>query len=171
MVALAASLLSCSPTGPEAPLRTYQMGERVTLGHMSYTVFERQWHTQFGSGAAARVPQNRFYLLRVSVRNSDASEAMIPILELVDDSNASFQEDSNGDGVQDWLGAARQVAPAETKQGYVLFDVQQKHYKLKLTDEEGKRTALVDIPLTFDSDAPDMTTPLDPGKLDRPIKK
>ena len=170
-IAFAASLLSCSPTESEAPPHTYQMGERVSLGHIIYTVFERQWHAQFGAGAAARVPQNRFYLLRIAVQNNGPSEAIIPILELTDDSSASFQESSDGDGVQDWLGAIRQVGPGETKQGYVLFDVPQKRYKLKLTDEEGKRTAWVDIPLTFDSDAPDVTTPLDPGRLDNPIKK
>ncbi len=141
------------------------MGERVSLGNMSYTVFERQWQTQFGAGLDARVPQNRFFLLRISAINGGGAEAIVPNLELVDDSGASYPESGDGEGVTDWLGARRQVGPNQTTQGYVLFDVQPKHYKLKFIDEDGKRAALVDLPLTFDSDAPDVTTPLSPDPI------
>jgi Domain of unknown function (DUF4352) len=166
---LAASLLSCSSgERTEAP-HTYQLGERATAGHLIYTVFERQWHTEFGSGPDARLPQNRFYLLRISVVNSGSGDAIIPKTELVDDSGASYPESTDGEGVQDWIGNTRQVAPSDTAQGYLLFDVAPKHYKLKLLGDEEKQVALVDIPLTFDSDVPDVTTPLDPDKI--PTKK
>jgi hypothetical protein len=168
-VALAACLLSCSSEEKTEAPHTYQLGERVPAGHMIYTVFERQWHTEFGSGPDARLPQNRFYLLRISVVNSGSSGAIIPKTELVDDSGVSYPESADGEGVQDWIGNTRQVSPSDTAQGYILFDVPPKHYKLKVLGEEEKQLALVDIPLTFDSDVPDVTTPLDPDKI--PTKK
>jgi Domain of unknown function (DUF4352) len=167
--ALAVCLLACSNADKTEAPHTYQMGERVTVGHMIYTVFERQWHTEFGSGPDARLPQNRFYLLRISVVNSGGNEAIIPKTELIDDSGVSYPESADGEGVQDWIGNTRQVPPSDAAQGYILFDVPPKHYKLKVLGEEEKQLALVDIPLTFDSDVPDVTTPLDPDKI--PTKK
>src|ERR1700759_4359709 len=95
-LALAFCLLSCAPTEKVEAPRLYQMGERVSAGHLIYTVFERQWHTEFGTGPDARVPQNRFYLVRISIVNSGGSEAIIPKTELVDDTGASFPEVMDG---------------------------------------------------------------------------
>jgi len=167
--ALAFCLLSCSSVEKAEAPRTYQMGERATVGHLTYTVFERQWHTEFGVGPDARLPQNRFYLLRISVANGGRGDAIIPKTELVDDSGATYPESTDGEGVQDWIGNTRQVSPSETAQGYLLFDVPPKRYKLKVLGDEERQTALVEIPLTFDSDVPDVTTPLDPDKI--PTKK
>jgi len=166
----ALGLISCSPKEDEPQLRTYQMGERVPLGHLIYTVFERQWMTQIGSGVDARIPQNRFYLLRISVLNSGGSDSIVPSLSLVDDSGNVFSETDDGNGVPDFVGALRQVGPAETVQGNLLFDVLPGHYKLKVSDEEGKQLALVDLPLTFDADTPDVTTPLDMDHVIDPTK-
>ena len=167
--ALAICLLSCSSVEKAEAPHAYQMGERAPVGHLTYTVFERQWHTEFGTGPDARIPQNRFYLLRISVAHSGGVEAIMPKAELVDDSGATYPESSDGEGVQDWIGNTRQVSQSETAQGYLLFDVPAKHYRLKILGDEEKQTALVDIPLTFDSDVPDVTTPLDPDKI--PTKK
>jgi hypothetical protein len=171
---LAVTLLglpACSPKEEEPALRTYLMGERVLMGHLIYTVFERQWMPQIGSGLDARVPQNRFYLLRVSVLNSGGADAIVPTISLVDDAGATFPEIENGDGVPDFIGSLRQVAPAETAQGNLIFDVLPKHYKLKVSDEDGRQAALVDLPLTFEPDAPDVTTPLNTDHNIVPTKK
>jgi len=165
-----AGLVSCSPKDDEPRLRTYSMGERVPLGHLIYTVFEREWMTQIGTGVDARIPQNRFYLLRVSVSNSGGSDAIIPTLALVDDGGATYPELENGEGVPDFIGSLRQLSPAGTAQGNLLFDVMPRRYKLKISDEEGKQLAMVDIPLTFDGDTPDVTTPLDMDHAVDPLK-
>jgi len=151
---------ACSPKEEEEPPRTYLMGERVPLGRLIYTVFERQWMTQIGEGVDARIPQNRFYLIRISAVNSGGANAIVPTISLVDAAGGSYSEIDNGDGIPDFIGALREIAPAETVQGNLVFDVPPKHYKLKVSDEEGKQTALVDIPLTFDADAPEVNTPL-----------
>jgi hypothetical protein len=164
-------LPACSPKEEEPPVRTYLMGEQVLMGHLIYTVFERQWMPQIGSGLDARVPQNRFYLLRISVLNSGGADAIVPTISLVDDAGAAFPEIENGEGVPDFIGSLRQVAPAEIAQGNVVFDVLPKHYKLKVSDEDGRQAALVDLPLTFDPDAPDVTTPLNTDHNIVPTKK
>jgi hypothetical protein len=162
-VALAvAGLSACSPSEEAEPKpSTYQMGERVPLGHLIYTVFDRQWLPQVGNGVDARVPQNRFYQIRISVLNSGGVSSLIPTMALVDDAGTAHAEIENGDGFPDFLGTLSQVAPAETAQGNLVFDVQPKHYKLKLSDEDGKKFAVVDIPLSFDTDTTDVTPQLD----------
>ncbi len=166
---LAACLLSCSAAfKPQGP-KVYQLGDRVTLGHLSYTIFDRQWQNQFGSGIDARVPQNRFYVLRLSVSNSGSADAILPRTTLVDDSGQSYGESNNGDGLTDWIGNTRQISPGQSAQGNLLFDVPPKHYRLRIEGEDTGQSALVDIPLTFDSDVPDVTTPLDPNQI--PPKK
>jgi hypothetical protein len=154
------SQTACSPKEQEPMPSIYQMGERVPLGHLIYTVFERQWMTQIGTGMDARIPQNRFYLIRISAVNSGGSPAILPTISLVDDAGGSFSEIENGDGITDFIGALRQIGPAETAQGNLVFDVPPKHYKLKLTDEDARQVALVDIPLSFEPDAPEVVTPL-----------
>ena len=163
-VPLAIALLcqtSCSPSREEQlPSHVYQMGERVSLGHLIYMVFERQWLTQIGEGLDARVPQNRFYLVRLSALNNGGSAAFLPTVSLLDDSGTAYSEIDNGDGVQEFIGPLHELAPAETVQGNLVFDVPPKHFKLKLSDEDGKQIGLVEIPLSFDADSPDVTAPL-----------
>jgi hypothetical protein len=107
--------------------------------------------------------------VRVTALNNGGAELIIPTTELVDDAGNTYPEQTDGEGVQDWLGNLRQVRPTETAHGFLLFDVPAKHFKLKLTDDENKRSALVDIPLSFEADVPDVTTPLDSPPL--PTKK
>ena len=113
---------------------------------------------QLGSGVDARVPQNRFFLVRVSATNGGGSEAFIPNFTLEDDAGGSCAEVSNGDGVPHWMGYLRSIKPADTLQGNILFDCVPKHYRMKLTNEDGK-AAYVDIPLSFDTDSPNVDIP------------
>ena len=152
LVSLVAS--SCSFTGPKM-VQTYQMGDRVTLGHLVYTVYETQWLTQLGQGPNARIPQNRFFLVRMSISNTATGDTITPSMTLVDDTGQTYHEISNGDGVPQWIGFLRQIKPTESSQGNVLFDVQPKHYKLRVADESEQTVALIDIPLTFTPDHPE----------------
>lgn len=159
------SLPSCSPRDKKE-IRTYPMGERVRLGHLIYTVFETQWLTHLGEGAAARVPQQRFFLVRLSITNAGSSDAISPTLSLIDDSGQTKDELANGEGVPNWTGQVRQIKPAESAQGNVVFDVAPAHYKLRIADENEQNVGLVDIPLSFGVEAPQIPQPesLDAGK-------
>ncbi|HTQ53973.1 MAG TPA: DUF4352 domain-containing protein [Bryobacteraceae bacterium] len=135
------------------------MGERVTAGSLVYNVFEDQWKAQLGEGTAARVPKDRFFVVRLSIVNGGATELMVPSLTLVDDSGQTFPELSNGDSVPAWIGYLRKVKPAETLQGTVVFDAPPKHYRLRVSDENSQKTRDIDIPLAFTTDAPDIPIP------------
>jgi hypothetical protein len=146
----ALSLTSCSGD-PTKQIRTFQLGERVQLGQFIYTAFETQWLAQFGEGAGARLPQHRFFLVRVTITNAGSTDSFTPPASLVDTKGASFPELSNGDGVPNWIGSLRQIKPANSAQGNLVFDVPPAHYKLRFADENEQHVGLVDIPLAFET--------------------
>jgi len=163
-VAAALSLPACSPGEKSYPVHTYNLGERVELGHIVYTAFETQWLTQIGEAPSQRIPQNRFFLIRISATNSLGSEILVPNVSVEDDNGQTYSELSDGEGVPQWIGFLRNVKPAESAQGNVVFDAPPRHYKLKLSDETGERTAYIDIPLSFGAETPDITSPVSAGK-------
>jgi hypothetical protein len=134
------------------------------VGHLVYSAFDTQWLTQIGEGAAARVPQQRFFLVRMTVTNSGGAPVAAPNLSLVDDGGTSYEELSDGEGVPQWIGFLRQIDKADTSQGNLLFDVSPRHYKLRVSDEEGQHTAMIDLPLDFTSQTPDLGIPADVKK-------
>jgi len=158
LIAAIVLLNGCSP--PAAlPVDKYLMGEKVHLGKLMYTVFDTQWLTHLGDAATGRVPQNRFLLIRFSAVNSGSEEAAVPALSIEDDQGRAYQEIANGEGVPLWAGYLRTLKPAGSVQGNALFDAPPAHYKLKLSDENSVRAALIDIPLTYGADAPELATP------------
>ena len=144
------------------------MGEKVLAGHLTYTVFETQWMTHLGEGLDARVPQNRFLLIRMSAVNGGSSDANIPNFTIVDDNGNSFDELSDGNGVPQWMGYLRSAHPADFAEGNIVFDAPPAHYKLRLADDTGAHKALVDMPLNFNADGPpDMTLPTEFARPDK----
>jgi hypothetical protein len=63
--------------------------------------------------------------------------------------------------VPQWAGYLRNVKPADNVQGNIVFDAPPAHYKLKLADETGTKFALIDIPLSFGAETPEVITPTD----------
>src|SRR4051794_18419625 len=106
-------LTSCSDTDKPIPVRTSAMGERVVLGHIVYTVFETQWLTHIGEGPDARIPQNRFFLVRMTAVNSAGTDLLVPTMSIQDDSGTTYSELNDGTGVPQWAGYLRTVKPAE----------------------------------------------------------
>ncbi len=136
------------------PVRTYNMGDPVALGRLTYTVFETRWLPRLGEDPVPRIPQHRFFLIRVSVANSGSSDTLAPNLTIEDAKGNVYQEISNGEGVPQWIGYLRHIKPADSVQGNLLFDAPPGAYKLRVWDENSERAALVTIPLSFNSEAP-----------------
>jgi hypothetical protein len=132
-------------------VKTYAQGEKAQVGFVTYNVFESSWLPQLGDGIMARVPTDRYFQIRVTVSNGGASEFLIPPLNLVDDDGRLITELADGTGVARWLGASRKVNPAETADGFILFDVAPRHYRLQVESDTGVQ-AFIDIPLRFGSD-------------------
>jgi len=148
----AAVLASC--VDPVWEVRTYPLGEKVTIGHLTYVGVETQWYPEFGEGPGARVPRNQFLLVRLSVSNGGSAQAAVPNLSVEDSDGHRFPELTNGDGVPDWIGAVRTLAPADSLAGNAVFDVPAGHYRLHILDEEGQHEARIDLPFNF-STAPE----------------
>jgi hypothetical protein len=126
------------------------MGERAQAGALIYTVTGTEWLDRLGEEPNVRIPEHKFLAIEVSVTNSGASRSAIPLLSLTDARGQRYQEQTNGEGLKDWLGFLRQIKPADTERGRVLFDVAPAAYKLRVVNDaepENERAALVDIPL------------------------
>ena len=148
-------LAGCSSEPPQPPVSHYSMGEKAAAGHLTYTVFETQWATHFGDGVSARVPQNRFFVIRLSAVNGGIAEAPIPAFTIEDDAEHVYNELSDGQGVPQWVGYLRSAKPANDVQGNIVFDAPPAHYKLRVSDDQ-KHAALIDLPLTFGAETPDL---------------
>jgi hypothetical protein len=148
-------LTGCTRQGG-AEMRTYPLGTRVQAGSLLYTVFDTQWFTQLGDGLDARIPEHRFFLIRLSVVNSGGKELMVPPFTLLDEDGNTHSELTNGEKIPMWTGLLRSVRQGETLQGNVAFDVPPRHYKLKISDETEQKSAWIEIPLAFGPETPDL---------------
>jgi hypothetical protein len=130
--------------------RHYGAGEKADVGKLSYSLVDSQIFQQLGDDPAnARMPQNRFIVVQVSVANAGSDETAIPGMTLVDDGGQAYNELPDGTGVQQWLGVLRKVSPNQSETGMIVFDAQAKHYRLRLTDEFAAEEVSIDMPLSF----------------------
>lgn len=136
------------------PSVTYQMGQGVQLGTLTYNVMETNWKSQLGGGPAARIPKNRFLLVKLTITNGGGKTSTIPEMALRNAAGLSFQEMTDGvESVPKWLGVLRNLEPIQTEEGIVVFDVPLGAYKLQLsTDSETgpEKKALIEIPLQLE---------------------
>ena len=168
MSAAALALAGCASRGGPARVE-FQMGERASIGPLTYNVVETAWRSQLGTEFKPRMPQDRFFLVNVTVTNGAGKEVSVPLFSLEDQNGKSYQELDNGESVQNWFGLLREIAPAQTQQGELLFDVPLGSYKLRVTDggEPGmEKFAWIDLPLRMDTDS-GVDTPV-PGQMPSP---
>lgn len=130
------------------------MGDPAVAGSLTFTVLETKWQSQLPAVPVARFPERNFLLIRLTVTNSGGSEATTPFLKLENSSGETFSELENGAGVENWLGMIRRIPPAQTEDGWVVFDVPSNSYKLRVSDGggESEKVAYISIPLTIQTD-------------------
>jgi hypothetical protein len=149
------------------PATQFAMGELVPVGQMTYSVVESEWKTQLGESFKVRSPENRFLLLKLSVKNGTGRDAAIPLFTLEAANGQTYRELSNGEGVVNWFGLLRTLSPGQTQQGAILFDVPLTSFKLRvpdISDPGFERYVTVQIPLRLDSDIP-IQAPISPDSL------
>jgi hypothetical protein len=133
----------------------FQIGDRITVGPLVYNVVETVWRSQLGEALKTRAPQQRFLLISISVTNGGGQEVSVPMLILEGQNGQSYRESEDGEGIDNWIGLLRNVKPAQTLLGHIVFDVPLSSYKLRLTDggEGGaEKYAWVNVPLRMDVD-------------------
>jgi len=138
---------ACSRSAETA--KEYEMGNAAVAGPLSYTVINTEWRESLDGASGPTIPAHKYLLVSVSVTNKSAGEVSIPLLLLVDSSGKEYRESDKGDGVPEWLGLLRSVAPSQTDSGNLLFDVPPGSYKLRVSsggDLEKETTALVNLP-------------------------
>ncbi|HEY4359741.1 MAG TPA: DUF4352 domain-containing protein [Bryobacteraceae bacterium] len=153
-VVAAILLTGCSQT--KSARLDYQMGEKIPVGLLTYDIVQTSWKTQLGEAFQVRFPQNRFLLVDISVTNGGGSDISVPLFTLEDANGQSYPEASSGEGVDNWFGLLRNISPAQTQQGRLVFDVPLTSYKLRITDGGGpgeEKFAWVTIPLRMDVDS------------------
>jgi hypothetical protein len=164
-IAVAAGLPLASCNKDESQQTNFQMGDRVTAKPMVYNVVQTVWRTQLGNLFTVRVPERRFLLISLSATNTGGKPVAVPFFTLEGSNREEYRELQTGYVVDNWFGLLREIAPGETKQGNIVFDVPLASYRLRLTNggEPGsERLVWVDIPLRIDTDT-SATTPL-PGQ-------
>lgn len=143
-------LSGCGAGGSGNQTAVRQMGERIQVGPLIYTILEADWLNELPGESSPRVPQHKFLTIRATVTNSGSREITMPLLHLVDEANNQTLEVEDGKGVEEWFGLYRAIKPADTLAGRFVFDTKPGNYKLLLSDGgdlEKEITALVSIPL------------------------
>ncbi len=133
----------------------YEMGDKVSVGPLTYNVIETSWRSQLGNEFKLRLPEQRFLMITLSVTNGGGREVAVPLLTLEGANGQTYLEADNGEGVDNWFGILRTLAPAQTQQGRILFDVPLGSYKLRVSDggpAGSEKYSWVAIPLRMDTE-------------------
>jgi hypothetical protein len=149
------SLAGCARTSPAQV--EYTMGEKVRVGSLTYSVVDATWKGELGEGYQIRTPSQRFFLVTISVTNGGSGDVSLPLLQLENSNGQRFQELTNGDGVDQYIGLLRNISPAQTLQGRLVFDVPLTSYRLRLvdgTEPAFEKFSWVQIPLNLNADSP-----------------
>jgi len=161
------ALAACSTTHVKQS-KVYQAGEKAEYNGLTYSVVDVQILPNLGDPANPRIPQNRFVVVQLSVSSSGNQPVNIPATYLVDDAGKVYPELADGAGVPKWLGVLRNVEPAQTESGHIVFDAPAAHYKLRLTDDGDEDDVFVDIPLNFVHEQMNGTVVAPPDATPRP---
>jgi hypothetical protein len=143
-------LAGCSGDSPakSEQVRVVPAGEKAPAGHLTYSVLDSQILTQV-EAETPRIPKDRFIVVQIAVSNSGNTDANIPGVVLESDSGTTYNELTDGNGIQGFLGVLRHVGPGQTARGAIAFDAPAAHYRLRFADENADNEILADLPLTY----------------------
>jgi Domain of unknown function (DUF4352) len=132
------------------------VGDQVVLWPLAYDVLGSRILPRLGEDpATARFPQERFYLIEITVSNAGNIDSSIPALALVDDNGKVYNELTDGSGVPDWLGLVRSAKAHDQVRGTILFDAPARHYRLRVSEQFASPEISIDLPLNFTHEPPE----------------
>ena len=148
------NLAGCSKESPSPLLGTFHMGERIQVGSMTYNVLESRWKPALKDDGTGKPPKERYLLVKLTATNGGGSAGTIPTFTIVNPRGESYSEVTEGvQDVPNYLGIIRKVEPAQTEQGWVVFDAPVGAYQLMISDngEPGsEKYARVDLPVSLE---------------------
>lgn len=137
----------------KAPAQTAAMGDKLSVGPITYSVFESSWKPELQGNSGPRTPKNRFLILRLTVTNGGGKDFSLPLLRLESADGKTYLEEDSGEGVAEWLGLIRIIKSNQTADGRILFDVPPGGYRLQVVDDgdlENQQVKYVDVPFNVE---------------------
>ena len=166
LVVLMTIPLGCRRGQQAGPGEVFSMGSQVRVGSLTYQVIDADWRDSLDTATGPRQPKNRYLMLNVTVTNNGNEDAGVPLMALIDSKGTENLEERKGDGVPQWLGYLRVLAPGTSQSGYVLFDAPAESYKMRVSsggEPDKEQTALIEIPFKIDQPAVKEETSLPPA--------
>ena len=133
---------------PKKSLETYNEGDNIKTGNISYNVSNSRWASSIGYNKFNFAkPDARFLLVNVSVKNEDKEARNIPAFTLLDENGAEYETSKENHIRQGTLNLLDALNPGVSKTGMVIFDVPESNkYKLKASGEYGSgKEALITL--------------------------
>jgi hypothetical protein len=154
-VLLLGSCRHATGEGDKLFLGDFAMGQHVRVGPFTYSVLEAKWRQSLSNEPQARIPRNRYVIIRLTITNSGGEEAAFPQLTLQSSTGQDYPEIIEGVAeVPNWFSPlARNLKPAQSETGNLIFDVPLGAYKLKLlepSDIDTPKFAFVEIPVQLE---------------------
>lgn len=117
---------------PMPSIRKLNLGETISVGYMSYCVWNAWWSDQLSKNVFLDdKPDAEFLFIELSVRNNDNKARTIPPFLLIDQNGAEYNTTSKAWQVDGGLGLLVDLNPSVTKRGKIVFDIpRNRHYKL-----------------------------------------
>lgn len=151
--ALAAALCMSGCSREKIAEQVSPMGDHVSVGPITYSVFEASWKDDLPGSTGRRIPKNRFLVIRLTVTNGGSKDFSLPMLRLEGSDGKTYMEEDTGEGVESWLGLIRVISATQTADGRILFDVPPGTYKLQVVDDgdlENQKVRYVEIPFNVE---------------------
>jgi hypothetical protein len=149
-----AASISCGQKSVRESSIQFRIGEPLLVRPFTYTVLETRWKPQLGELFSLQIPQHQFLMIRLSITNSGGAPAAVPLLTLEGPGNTVYKEHQKGEGIGNWLGLIRNIAPGQTEEGWIVFDVPANEYVLRCYGEvsdDFEQVGRFRIPLNLES--------------------
>jgi hypothetical protein len=149
------AMVGCGRSNENSTLGTFQLGDRVPAGPLTYQASETEWKTELAPG---RTASNRFLLIKLSIENKGKSTVAVPGFQLRGSDGKTYPEVMERlEGVPNWLGMLRSVEAGKRIDGYAVFDAPVGAHTLAVSDASDpaeEKHALIKIPVEIHDNNP-----------------
>lgn len=123
---------NASPTSPA--IHSRRPGEEFSVGYWTYICYGASWKSglAFPSGEI-KAPDAKFLVVDLSISNHDRTSSTFPLPKLIDAQGREYDETSEAALMPGAFDPLKQLNPGVSSRGYVIFDVPQGNYSLRVS--------------------------------------